>query len=114
MRDKLIVALLSVCCTLLAVNLLALSQTAAPAAHGQSAGTSTDGGDVVIVTVGNQQDVLAYVYHKVKKTLVAYNARSNGIRVNGVRFIGNDFNLKEYNKHFTVKQAAKLEGAGGE
>jgi hypothetical protein len=61
-----------------------------------------------MATVGTQNEPVIYVLDTAKKRMAAYSARSNGIRVLGVREIVSDFNISEYNKHFTVKSARKL------
>ncbi len=107
MRDKVLIALLSVCCTLLAVNMGALwQQGAVNEAYGQAGGGGTEGGGVIVATVGTQNESMCYIYHTESKHLVAYSARGNGgIKVSGVRNTEFDNGFDEVNKHFTVKQA---------
>lgn len=105
MRDKLIIVLLSVCCTLLVVNLIALWNDTT-VVHGQAAGGGGASGDYTIATSATQNEPVCFIF-KSDGHLAAYMARSSGIRVMGVRDTQYDFNYAEVNKHFSVLQAKK-------
>ena len=111
MRDKLLVALLSVCCTLLVVNVLVLMNQKS-VAHGQAGGAGTDSGAYIIATAGTQNDPICFVFHKASQHLVAYSARNGGIKVLGVRKTSFDTKLNEVNKHFSFTQAKKAKATG--
>ena len=104
MRDKLIIVLLSVCCTLLVVNLIAL-WTDSPVVYGQTAGGGGTSGDYIVATSATQNEPVCFIFKPSTQHLVAYTARTNGIRVMGVRHAQWDFNHSEVNKHFSVKAA---------
>lgn len=108
MRDKLIVVLLSVCCTLLAVNLVVLWNDDSPVVHGQAAGGGGVGGEFIVATSATQNEPVCFIF-KTGDTqhLAAYMARNNGIRVMGVRQTQWDFNHTEVKQHFTVAAAKK-------
>ena len=103
MRDKLVVVLLSVCCTLLVVNLIALWSDESAVVHGQTAGAGTD---FIVATSATQNEGICFIF-SISKHLAAYMARSNGIRVIGIRDTQYDFNHTEVNKHFSVLSAKK-------
>ncbi len=105
MRDKLIIVLLSVCCTLLVVNLIALWSDGSAVVHGQTAGSGTD---FIVATSATQNEPICFIFKSDSQHLAAYMARpSGGIRVLGVRHAQYDFNHTEVIKHFTVAQAKK-------
>lgn len=104
MREKLIVVLLSVCCTLLVVNLIALWSDESAVVHGQTAGV---GSDYIVATSATQNDPICFIFKTETKHLAAYMARTNGIRVLGVRHLLYDFNHTEVNQHFSVLNAKK-------
>ena len=109
MRDKLAIVLLSVCCTLLAVNLIAL-WSESPVVHGQAAGSGaqSESGEFVLATSATQNEPVVFVFKVGTQHLAAYTARSGqGLRVLGVRQITWDLNLAEVRKHFSVKEAKK-------
>ena len=103
MREKLIIVLLSVCCTLLVVNLIALWSDESAVVHGQTAGV---GSDFIIATSATQNDPICFIFSK-DKHLVAYMARTNGIRVMGVRHAQWDLNHTEIKSQFSVSNAKK-------
>ncbi len=103
MREKLIIVLLSVCCTLLVVNLIALWSDESAVVHGQTAGV---GSDFIIATSATQNDPICFIFSK-DKHLVAYMARTNGLKVLGVRDTQYDFSHTEVNRHFSVLNAKK-------
>ncbi len=104
MREKLIVVLLSVCCTLLVVNLIALWSDKSAVVHGQTAGI---GGEYIVATSATQNDPICFIFKPSSQHLVAYMARTNGIRVMGVRHAQWDFNHTEIKSHFSVSNAKK-------
>jgi hypothetical protein len=108
MRDKLIIVLLSVCCTLLAVNLIAVWNDAAPVVHGQGGGG--EAGGYILATSATQNEPICFIFKADTKHLAAYMARTGGgIRVLGVRNSTFDFNHEEVVKHFSVSQARKAQ-----
>lgn len=114
MRDKLIVVLLSVCCTLLVVNLIALWNEPSPVVHGQAAAGGGTAGDFVIATTATQNDPVCFIFKK-DGHLAAYMARSgSGIRVLGVRDTSYDFAVSEVAKHFSVRDARKAASSAGQ
>lgn len=107
MREKLIVVLLSVCCTLLVVNLIALWNDAS-VVYGQAAGGGGAGDGFIIATSATQNEPVCFIFKPETQHLAAYMARSGGgIRVLGVRQTTWDFNVSEVTKHFNVKAAKK-------
>ncbi len=104
MREKLIVVLLSVCCTLLVVNLIALWSDESAVVHGQTAGI---GSEYIVATSATQNDPICFIFKPSSQHLVAYMARTNGIRVLGVRHAQWDFNHTEIKSHFSVSSAKK-------
>ena len=104
MREKLIVVLLSVCCTLLVVNLIALWSDESAVVHGQIAGI---GSEYIVATSATQNDPICFIFKPSSQHLVAYMARTNGIRVMGVRHAQWDFNHTEIKSHFSVSNAKK-------
>ncbi len=104
MREKLIVVLLSVCCTLLVVNLIALWSDESAVVHGQTAGI---GSEYIVATSATQNDPICFIFKPSTQHLVAYMARTNGIRVLGVRHAQWDFNHTEIKSHFSVSSAKK-------
>ena len=110
MREKLLIALLSVCCTLLVVNLIALWSDADRLVHGQDAGgaTAAAGGSYILHTTATQQAPYAFVLETSRRHLTAYSAQNNGIKVIGTRAIEFDLGVSEFNKHFSVKDARRL------
>ncbi len=104
MREKLIVVLLSVCCTLLVVNLIALWSDESAVVHGQTAGI---GSEYIVATSATQNDPICFIFKPSSQHLVAYMARTNGIRVMGVRHAQWDFNHTEIKSHFSVTSAKK-------
>ena len=108
MRDKLVIVLLSVCCTLLVVNLIAL-WTETPAVHGQSGGgggASANG--FIVATSATQNEPICFIFKAETQHLAAYQARQgSGLRVLGVRHCQWDFSLTEVKSHFKVSEARK-------
>ena len=109
MREKLLVAVLSICCTLLVVNIAQLWQAAPQAAYGQSS-SGTDGGYILATTVESSKPVCFVLRTGGQAQLAAYSAvQGNGIRLLGCRKIAFDLQINEYKgKSLTVKQARKL------
>lgn len=109
MREKLIVVLLSVCCTLLVVNLIVLLNGETPAVHGQSgSGGGASSNDFIVATSATQNEPICFVFKADSQHLAAYMARTGGgIRVLGIRHTQWDFNQTEVLKHFSVAAAKK-------
>ena len=112
MRQNLIVALLSVCCTLLAVNLyVTLRAPQLPVAIGQA---SDGGGDVVIAGANTQNDAFCFVYNRARNKLVSYkNTPNSGLELMGIRNLKSDFHekineLPNSNRKTAVKNMAKI------
>ena len=97
MRQNLIVALLSVCCTLLAVNLyVSLGKTSSQVAFGQAAAVPTSG--VAVATVqGTSNDPWVYIYEVGTQRLACYRTANQGIEFKGLRQITWDLKLEELN-----------------
>ncbi len=103
MREKFIVALLSVCCTLLVVNVIALWSAPTQTAHGQVAS-----GEFIMDTAATQNQAIAFILSPGTKHLAAYSTTGNGgVKVAGVRLIGHDFKYEELKKHQSVAQSKK-------
>jgi hypothetical protein len=107
MRQNLVVVLLSVCLTLLAVNLYVTLRGPQPAAWGQGVGIPT--GQVAIATVqGTSNDPWCYVYDVGSQRLAVYTTKNQGVELKGVRNITYDLKLEELNvvggRSPTVKQ----------
>lgn len=99
MRQNVVIVLLSVCCTLLAVNLyvsLHGSSGALPPAHGQAAaGTQTS---VALATVqGTSNDPWVYIYDVTSQRLGCYKTGNTGIEFKGLRQLTWDLKLEELN-----------------
>ena len=97
MRQNLVVALLSVCCTLLAVNLIvALRGPQLPFAYGQAVGTPS--GQVVLATGMNQSgnEAVLYLYDVGTQALCAYTTKGQGIELKGTRRVTWDLKPLEY------------------
>ena len=97
MRQNLVVALLSVCCTLLAVNLYVEFQSSPmPEAHGQATGLPAS--QIAIATVqGTSNDPWCYVYDVAGQRLAVYRAGTQGLEFKGLRQITWDLKLEELN-----------------
>lgn len=94
MRQNLVIVGLSVCCTLLAVNLYVLLQSPDRAAFGQGAAVPT--GTVAMAAVQNSsQDANVYIYDVASQRLALYAARNRGIELKGLRQITWDLQLVE-------------------
>ncbi len=87
MRNKLTIALLAVCATLLAANLVVSLRTPAPTAFGQA--TGAEGGGYVLATGQSQggSDQVLWVFQIATKKVAAYSVKSQGIEYKGVRNI---------------------------
>jgi hypothetical protein len=96
MRQNLVIALLSVCCALLSVNVyIALRTPQLPVAFGQAGG----GDDVLIAGANTQNEAFCFVYNKRSNKLVSYmNRTSSGLELMGIRDLGSDFHpkIREY------------------
>lgn len=97
MRQNLVIALLSVCSTLLAVNLYVEFQSEpVPAAYGQATGMPAS--QVAIATVqGTAQDPWCYVYDVAGQRLAVYRCGNQGLEFKGLRQITWDLKLEELN-----------------
>ena len=111
MRQNLIVALLSVCCTLLAVNVyVALRAPQLPVAFGQASGSD----DVLIAGANTQNEGFCFLYNKSNTRLISYKNRSSGgLELMGIRNCSSDWNPKinEYpnsNKKTAVRNMKDL------
>ena len=104
MRQNLIIALLSVCCTLLAVNVyVALRLPPLPVAFGQASG----GDDMLIAGANTQNEAFCFVYNKRSNKLVSYmNRTSTGLELMGIRDLGSDFHPKI--KEFPVSKKKSI------
>jgi hypothetical protein len=97
MRQNLIVALLAVCCTLLAVNLyVALRGPQLPFAYGQSVGVPS--GSVVLATGVSQggSEAVLYLYDAPSQSLACYTVKGQGIELRGVRRVTYDLKAVEF------------------
>ncbi len=97
MRQNVIVALLSICCTLLAVNLVvALRGPQLPFAFGQAVGTPSS--SVVLATGMNQSgnEAVLYLYDISSQALACYTTKGQGIELKGTRKITWDLKPQEY------------------
>ncbi|MCZ6794921.1 MAG: hypothetical protein O7J95_15055 [Planctomycetota bacterium] len=89
MRQNLIIALLSVCATLLAVLVLQPRQEV-PVAFGQVAA-----GNVLMTGSNTQNEAFCFIYDVAAKKLFSYKNRSTGgLELMGVRYCVHDFNPK--------------------
>ncbi len=116
MRQNLVIGLLSVACTLLAVNLyVSLSGARYPAALGQGAMEAT--GSVAIAAV---HEPWIFVYDVVNQRLACYKNSNQGIEFKGLRQLTWDLRLEELppawasKGKITVSEVRKqLEKVGG-
>lgn len=118
MRQNLIVALLSICCTLLAVNLvISLRGPQLPQAFGQAVGAPS--GQAVLATgmTNSGNEAVLYVYDVPTQALACYTTKGMGIELKGVRKITADLGVREFNakgKSPSVKEMEDLlKKAGG-
>ena len=118
MRQNLVIVALSVCCTLLAVNLYVTLQLPQQPAFGQGAAIPT--GQVAMAAVQNtSQDPYVYIYDVASQRLALYTARNRGLELKGVRHITYDLRLTELdarmvNKPLPVSEVKKaVEKQGG-
>jgi hypothetical protein len=117
MRQNLIIALLSIACTLLAVNLyVTLSEPRMPLAFGQAVGTPT--GSVALATGVTQggSETMLYLYDLSNQRLAAYSTKNQGIELKGVRHITHDLKAVEFvarGKSPSVQEMKKAIGTGG-
>lgn len=97
MRQNLVICLLSVCCTLLAMNLyVSLDGPAVREAAGQA--TAIPSNSVCVATVqGTSNDPWCYVYDVGTQRLAVYKTGNTGIELKGVRQITWDIKLEELN-----------------
>lgn len=108
MREKLLIALLSVCCTLLVVNLVTLWTDTDRLVHGQ-----VGGGNYILHTTADQNTPYAFVLNTAAGHLTSYSAqRGQGIQVLGARLIQHDSNVTDAKGPFSVAQARKKGGGG--
>jgi len=101
MRQNLIVALLSVCCTLLAVNLVVSLRGpqlpfGLPPAYGQAVGGPV--GQVVLATGMSQggSEAVLYLYDIPTQALACYSTKGQGIEYRGVRKITWDLKPQDF------------------
>jgi hypothetical protein len=90
MRQNVIVALLAVCCTLLAVNVVLQVSTPPALVFGQAVGNPEGG---FVLATGQTQSgskAVLYVLETATKKLSAYSVENRGIEFKGVREITND------------------------
>jgi len=111
MRQNFIIALLSVCCTLLAVNVyVTLRGPQLPVAFGQGSGSD----EVLIAGANIQNEAFCFLYNKSRTRLISYKNRgSGGLELMGIRNCSSDWNPKinEYprsNKKTAVKNMKDL------
>lgn len=85
MRQNLVIVLLSVCCTLLAVNLyVSVSGQNVREASGQATATPTS--QVALATVqGTSNDPWCYLYDVGTQRLAVYKTGNQGIEIKGLR-----------------------------
>ena len=94
MRQNLVVVLLSVCSTLLVVNLFMILGQPQQAAFGQAAALPT--GSVAIATVQDTSNSpWCFVYDVSSQRLVAYKAGNQGLELKGARQITWDLKIEE-------------------
>lgn len=97
MRQNLVVALLSIACTLLAVNLIVeLRGPQIPIAYGQAVGTPS--GQTVLATGMNQSgnEAVLYLYDVGSQSLACYTTRGQGIELKGTRRVTWDLKAQEF------------------
>ncbi|HZN57764.1 MAG TPA: hypothetical protein VFD71_06780 [Planctomycetota bacterium] len=120
MRQNLIVALLSICCTLLGVQLvLHLQSSSLPVALGQAVGTPS--GTVVLATGMTQSgnEAVLYLYDVTSQRLCAYTTKGQGIELKGVRQVTHDLKPVEFTPRgkspspSEMDKAVKKGGPGG-
>jgi hypothetical protein len=95
MRQNVIIVLLSICATLLGVNLVrSFARPDHPLAFGQGVGLPT--GQVAIATVqGSGNEPWCYVYDVATKRLACYAARNQGLELKGMRNIQWDLQIED-------------------
>ena len=114
MRQNVVIVLLSVCLSLLAVNLCMLLARSQPIAIGQGVGVPT--GSVAIASVqGNDQSPWCFVYDVTSQRIAVYKAGNQGLELKGVRQITYDIRLEELDKkaanmNVRVADVKKLKG----
>lgn len=96
MRQNLTLCLLTVCATLLAVNLVVNLVRPAPQALGQAAGVGE--GDFVLATGMNQSgnEAVLYIFRTTDKKLACYTTQRQGIELRGVRNVGYELQFEEF------------------
>lgn len=90
MRQNLIVALLAVCATLLAVNVIQ-NMNQPPVVFGQAAGNHA--GNYVMATgvTTSGSEAVMYIFDVTQKKVAAYSTKNRGIEFKGVRTVQHDF-----------------------
>ena len=110
MRQNVTICLLSVCATLLAVNLLVNLRTEVPVALGQA---TDSGGGYVIATGMNQSgnEAVCYIFNTASRKLAVYTTRNQGVEFRGIRDLSYDLQLVEFNprgQRVTVEQIKEV------
>jgi hypothetical protein len=122
MRQNFIIVLLSVCSTLLAVNLfVALRSPEIPLAFSQGVGTPT-GSAAIAAVISQQGEPWCFVYDVGSQRLGAYTASKNqGVALTGVRHITYDLKVvsfasqgKNYKPNEIKKELEKQASTGEE
>ncbi|HVR74980.1 MAG TPA: hypothetical protein VMT52_11635 [Planctomycetota bacterium] len=113
MRQNLIVALLSICCTLLAVDVVVtLRGSQVPPAYGQATGNAT--GSFAIATVqGSGSEGWCWIFDYESKRLCSYVTKNQGIELKGARELTYDLKIRELppaaaNTRLTVLKVKEL------
>lgn len=113
MRQNLIVALLSICCTLLAVDVVAtLRGGNMLTAYGQATGNPT--GSYAIATIqGSGNEGWCWVFDCTSKRLCSYVTKNQGIELKGARELTYDLKIRELpaaaaNTRLTVAKVKEL------
>ena len=98
MRNNMVIVLLSVCCTLLAVNLyVALGEGASQTAYSQAASAVPTGQVALATSQDTSNSPFVFVYEVGTQRLAAYKAGNQGIELKGLRQITWDLKLEELN-----------------
>src|SRR5512145_1784995 len=95
MRQNFIIVLLTVCATLLAVNLyVSLQRPELPVAFGQAVGVPS--GSVAIATSqGTGPEPWCFLYDVTSQRLAVYSCKNAGLELKGVRQLTWDLQLQE-------------------
>jgi hypothetical protein len=98
MRQNMVIVLLSVCCTLLAVNLyVTLGEKATPTALGQAAANNPTSQVAIATSQDTSNSPVAFIYEVGTQRLAAYKVGNRGIELKGLRQITWDLRLEELN-----------------